>query len=57
MCREELTLREWFALPFVGFQHDGCGGWLELRNHHCMTTISREVTSESLRRALDRTLR
>lgn len=46
MCGMSVSLREWRALPLVGYQEDGRGGFLELRNHHCLTTLSCEVTGD-----------
>lgn len=48
MCGAVVSLREWESLPFVGYQDDGCGGLLELRNHHCLTTLSRPVPADTL---------
>ena len=31
----------WSALPIAGYQDDGAGGWLTLRNCHCGGTIAR----------------
>lgn len=30
----------WEALPIVGYQDNGLGGILELRNHECGSTLS-----------------
>lgn len=36
-------VREWRELQFIGFQEDGLGGHLELRNCACGATHLREV--------------
>ncbi len=36
--------RDFFeAMPLVGYQDDGAGGRLELRNCHCGTTLARQM--------------
>jgi hypothetical protein len=37
-CKREID--SWEALPLVGYQDDCEGGFLELRNHHCGSTLS-----------------
>lgn len=44
MCGEDIYQGEWQHLPLCGYQDDGFGGRLELRNHDCGTTLSIEVT-------------
>lgn len=39
-CGEEIAADEWLRLQWVGEMSDGDGGTLELRNHHCGSTIS-----------------
>lgn len=43
-CWTEITDPEWRELPRVGLMDDGDGGWLELRNHLCGTTLAVEVS-------------
>lgn len=43
-CGAVLTSAEWAALPYVGLQDDFEGGWLELRNHVCGSTLARVAT-------------
>jgi hypothetical protein len=51
-CGELLSASEWTSLPFVGFQDDGSGGRLELRNHGCGSTLAVSVTRAGLTDAL-----
>jgi hypothetical protein len=45
-CGCGLTVDEWEALPFVGYQVDD-EEILELRNHDCGSTIALSLTEES----------
>ena len=40
---------EWSQLHLVGYQDDGDGGWLELRNCTCTSTLSVRATSPLVR--------
>lgn len=44
-CEREYTAADWRCLPLVGRQDDGDGGYLELRNCVCRSTIAVEVSS------------
>lgn len=43
-CGRSHTDAAWRALPWVGWQDDGAGGRLALRNCHCGSTLARETT-------------
>lgn len=48
-CGVEHFIVLWSSLPFVGFQDDGDGGRIELRNcDRCNTTLAIEVTPSGL---------
>jgi hypothetical protein len=47
-CRRTYGWTDWITLPFKGYQDDGDGGRLELRNCICGSTIAIEVTPEGL---------
>ena len=42
-CRASHDEEEWRALNRVGLQDDGDGGWLELRDCACGSTLSRAL--------------
>lgn len=42
-CRSVVTAADWQGLHWVGLQSDGEGGWLELRNHACKSTLAIEL--------------
>lgn len=42
-CAEPVSYETWRRLQYVGLQTDFDGGWLELRNHDCKSTIARQV--------------
>lgn len=42
-CSAVIVAADWLEMPYVGAQDDGDGGWLELRNHGCGSTIAREL--------------
>lgn len=42
-CSAPVTDGHWRCLFYVGLQDDGAGGWLELRNHGCGSTLARQV--------------
>lgn len=43
MCGAIHTEVEWSCLRLVGLQDDGDGGWLEMRNCVCNSTIAIQV--------------
>ena len=44
LCRRPpVEIQAWQRLPLLGAQDDGAGGWLELRNCSCGTTLCREL--------------
>jgi hypothetical protein len=43
-CCRVIDHQTWAKLPYVGLQDDGDGGWLELRNDVCGSTIARPAT-------------
>lgn len=45
-CHRVIDDETWESLPYVGMQDDGEGGWLELRNHTCGSTLALETTRE-----------
>lgn len=47
-CERFHDAASWLALPFVGLQDDGDGGFLVLRNCPCDGTISVELAAERL---------
>lgn len=51
-CGRAVGEREWRSLEFVGFQDDGASGHLELRNHHCGSTLAVVVALDGLPKAL-----
>lgn len=42
-CGAHIRADEWFFMPYIGHQEDGNGGYLELRNHGCGSTLALEV--------------
>lgn len=44
-CGGAISADAWHHLPFIGLQDDGAGGYLELRNHDCDTTLSTAVSA------------
>lgn len=42
-CGRHYTPETWHELVFVGLQDDGMGGWLELRNCTCRSTIATQL--------------
>ena len=45
-CGRSYTLAEWQQLRLVGMQEDGEGGFLELRECTCRSTLSVEAQKE-----------
>jgi hypothetical protein len=45
-CTRDYSHATFERLPLVGPQDDGEGGWLELRNCKCHSTLTRETTAE-----------
>ena len=39
-CGAVLLPEEWERLKYIGLQDDFDGGWLELRNHRCGSTLA-----------------
>jgi hypothetical protein len=42
-CQRTFDLRTWHALPLLGRQYDGCGGYVFLKNCDCGTTLAAEA--------------
>lgn len=42
-CGRKYSTEEWNRLEYVGLQDDQDGGWLELRNCQCRSTLAIEV--------------
>jgi hypothetical protein len=51
-CGASISSDEWTSLFFVGLQEDDCGGHLELRNHHCGSTLAISHSAAELPEAL-----
>lgn len=44
-CWRHISPEQWRELPYVGLMEDGNGGYLELRNHECGSTLSCEAVA------------
>ncbi len=45
-CHQEISDAKWESWPTLGLMEDGDGGFLDLRNCSCGTTLAREATRE-----------
>lgn len=48
-CGKRFSAEEWRELAYVGIQDDGAGGFLELRNCPCKSTIAVELPQDAPR--------
>lgn len=49
LCGRKFSACEWRQLHLVGYQENCEGGWLELRNCTCTSTLSVQVASKPAR--------
>ncbi len=52
LCGRKFSAFDWSQLLLVGYQDDGEGGWLELRNCTCTSTLSVHVAFKPARPAV-----